>query len=97
MSRHLEEGKPSAIEMENVELSAGIGDFKDEHQAVVAAATVPVGGVYLTQQQMKMVRRGKICLSGKSELTLLAAPQGEHQVRLLRAVPLDVHVSLQRT
>jgi hypothetical protein len=75
MSRHLEEGKPTTIETEHVQLSAEIGDFKDEHQAVVAAATVPVGGVYLTQEEMKMVRRGKTGISGQSELTRHAAPQ----------------------
>ena len=75
MSRHLKEEKPTAIEMvERVETSAEVADFKDAHQAAVAAALVPVGGVYLTPEEMKMVRRDQTDTSGKSELTRLVAP-----------------------
>ena len=51
-------GNAAAVEIiERVETSAEIGGFKDAHQAAVAAALVPVGGVYLTPEEMKMVRR----------------------------------------
>jgi hypothetical protein len=67
MSRHLEEEKLTAIEMvERVETSAEVAEFKDAHQAAVAAALVPVGGVYLTPEEMKMVRRDHTDTSGKS-------------------------------
>jgi hypothetical protein len=95
MSLPLEEQKPRGIEMvENVDAGTVAAGFKDEHHAVIAAATVPVGGVYLTKEELKMVRTS---ISEKSKLTRLVAPQGKYQVRLLCALPLDIHVSLQRT
>ncbi|RFU31592.1 hypothetical protein B7463_g4711, partial [Scytalidium lignicola] len=60
MSRYLEEEKPSTIQVDHVEATAGIAGFKDERQAVIAAATVPVGGVYLTPEEMKKHRKVNI-------------------------------------
>lgn len=75
MSRHLNKENPTAMEIvEPVETSAEVADFKDAHQAAVAAAIVPVGGVYLTPEEMKIVRRDQTDTSGKSELTRLVAP-----------------------
>jgi hypothetical protein len=49
--------KPATDMVENVDASADeVVGFKDAHQAAVAAALVPVGGVYLTPEEMKMVR-----------------------------------------
>jgi hypothetical protein len=59
---------PTAIEMvEQVDTSAEVAGFKDAHQAAVAAALVPVGGVYLTPEEMKMVRRDQNDTFGKSK------------------------------
>ena len=75
MSRHLNKENPTAMEMvERVETSAEVADFKDAHQAAVAAALVPVGGVYLTPEEMKMVRRDQTVFLrvGSSRLAYLS-------------------------
>jgi hypothetical protein len=71
MSRHLNKENPTDIEMvEQVDTNAKVAGFKDAHEAAVAAALVPVGGVYLTLEEMKMVRRDQNDTFGKSKADL---------------------------